>query len=157
MESFTKIADDIYAEHGLTDEALRALTKILRQRIKEVLPMLARVWLHEAMRRHRRRLMRAPVAGLGSDDAGSPETEIVDLLTRRSIGDFPLWNGTRLRDATREQIEQQIQTLSARRDGLTRNIRFLRRVADRLQSGERVADRITEQELVLMVEVEEAA
>lgn len=85
-------------------------------------------------------------------DTTKPKTSIAALANglRDSLMNFPLSGGIRLKDATREQVEDQARLYAAASRDMGLKARWLTAIAQRVQPGQRVAEVLSEADVTAL-------
>lgn len=104
--------------------------------------------LSDALRMHLERAHRQERAAIFSQTPQripAPKTNIGALanVAARTLMEFPLAGGKRLRDASREEVEEQSVLYLTTGADMARKGTWLRRIAERLDPGQIVADAMT--------------
>lgn len=81
-----------------------------------------------------------------------PKTSVAALANgiRESILNFPLAGGIRLRDATREQVEEQAQRYAAASRDMGHKARWLSAIAQRVEPGQTVGECLSEDDALAL-------
>ena len=150
-----KLAGEVFAAHHFSDASIEVLEKLIFKD-NTALKLAVRDAAETALR-HRMSLMRSriireaatPDRGVGPRIFSREEQEAVGRRGERYTGfmDWPMMNGLRLADETKEHLITAAARFQKNADGNARNAAFLRAVAERLRDGQRVGDVLTERQL----------
>jgi len=144
----------VYEDLGLCDDAISVLRGLILadpDLTGEVALFGATEFLHAA-----KRSTRVP----GSDGSfaravryGGATAEDIDLITRHArprAATWRLWNDRALRDASREEIEKQIEIHEAQITGNVRSRDFLAAIRQRLGAGDVVGQKLSDIEIQVL-------
>ncbi len=145
MSRLQKLADELFSQRGMNEESVRLLGESIRadpDLILDATTQAANYALLESQR-----TLRAGIANDGVVKRYSKELQ--NMIQTKCAGflDWPMMNGVRLADATKEHLITDAARFQRNADGNARNAAFLRAVADRLRDGQRVGDVLTERQL----------
>jgi len=148
LDHLQRIVGEIYEVSGSTDDAVGAVVERVLDEADEV---LTDALLREGARnllgnlRYKTRLVIQ-----GKQKSPAPKTftaeyqeEVVSRLGK--YFDWPMMDGTRLKDATREHVVKDAERYASIARGCDKNSRFLFGVAERMRPGQ-VAGRVVTQE-----------
>ena len=114
----------------------------LRSVLRPVIEEAARTTVGDAMRAERKAILGSYKSR--TDAAGRAAVAALASGITRSLLDFPLAGGVRLRDASRTEVEEQAGLYEAFASDQARKARWLRAVADRMGTARKVADALDE-------------
>lgn len=153
--SMMRLAEQVYEEHALSEEAVMALVEHITQSedlVNIVLRQAAYDLLRHAQRTARSKIESHPDSVKKYSAAFQESTQIV-------CGGFlnwPMMNGTRLKDATKEQVLKDADRYKANAAGNLLKAKFLTLVASRLRQSQKVGDVYSDESLAKLMRKAEA-
>lgn len=145
-------AENLYAEQGCSLEAIRKLEDLIQS--DEILMAYA---IHQAAYTAMHQAQCAARSAITNPDKFQPKRysrAFQERVQQACLGfyDWPLMDGTKLADATKEHVLQDADRFRTLAEGNARNSRFLRLVGEKLQAGSKVRDTFTEEQLAEIME-----
>lgn len=150
MSKMLKAARDIFGSHGYTDIAINMVIDEIDSDPEMRLEAVRTAAMDAVMVAQRE--FRSQII-----NGGTPKTysrEMQRRLQQSVVGFFswPMMNGSRLADATKELLETDAARYQANAEGNARNASFLRAVAAKVGEGQKVKDVFSEEQLTKLME-----
>ena len=147
-QELSEADNDVRVASDRLVESITSNENLLRATIRQVVEEAARTVTGSVMRSERFAIFHAATR---SPQAGRAAVAALAGGIATSLLDFPLANGIRLRDATREQVEAQAGLYSASAADANRKAAWLRAVASKMGGAAKVADALKEEDVVALL------
>lgn len=149
-ELITKAAAKAYQESGGDVSKATQALMVVAERHKGLRAALLDPFLETACNQAVRRLQqdaRAKLWGSRAIATATDDAEAMKRLAQRNLLDFPLPNGMRLADASKDDVGNAIQFYRKQANDMAWKARWLQLVAQSVPGGKKVGDALTEERL----------
>lgn len=144
MEKLNKIAREVYDdEGGYCEGAIEALEQLImsdKELVQYAVRQIASDSLRHVQREVRTIISNAPGTPAAHYGSSEMRERLNKSLRKYSLYDWPMMNGTKLKDATKEHVLSDATRYRVNEAGNARKARFLEMVARKMKNDQKAGD-----------------